>query len=123
MNISDIYNNVEELAQRIGDAYSDEPFERLAYLAEELGEVARALINLRVFERDCAKTGRKAYSEIDIRRECLATESFDLMWNLFATLKSAGVTVEMLEDCAEAKMRRNKNRQFPTHGRGSVEEK
>lgn len=117
MRLYDIYNNVEELAQRIGDAYSDEPFERMAYLSEELGEVARALINLRVFERDCAKTGRKADNEIDIRREQLAIESFDLVWNICATLKSAGVSIEMLEECAQHKMQKNKKRNFPTHGR------
>ena len=113
MQLIEIFENTVELAEQIGDEYSDDPAERLGYVTEEVGEFAREVISLGAARR----RGDITDEEVNTRLRQLAVEGFDTMWNLCATMRACGITAAGLEIAARAKIEKNRKRKFPTHGR------
>ena len=99
LTIQEIYKDVSDFKKR-NSCFQSDPFVRLAFTTEELGEVSRELLKGSISE---------------LNSKALATEVFDVFWNLCGILKSQEITPEDFAEAARAKMTKNKKRKFPTH--------
>ncbi len=103
---------MEELRRQVRDLKSDKGFDgtleqRLAYLASEVGEVAREVLKL---SRDGnADVGTMSAEEVRSVKESLGMEVYDVVWNLLDLADLAGVD---LEAAFEKKATMNEGREW-----------
>lgn len=97
--IEEIYEDIDGFEKR-NSCYKDDALVRFAFAGEELGEVAREVL----------REGESGRDNVAI-----ATETFDVIWNLCGLMRSVGITPEQFKEAARAKMAKNKTRKFPTH--------
>jgi len=99
VTLEEICDNVRQLAGRHGWDQTD-PAARMVHVTAEVGEVADALISLRIAASD----------QVDEARTALGHVIFDAIWNLCALANATGVD---LEQAARTKMALNADHSWP----------
>lgn len=100
MTIDDINASVDHLSEK--NNFTKDPFKRLAFLAEELGELSRALTAL--------EYAKETGVGIDQARVELGREISDVIWNAAAIAKIEGID---LAAAIDSKLSFNNDREFP----------
>ena len=103
LTVADLFANVHELVESKG--FLCEPRRQTMYIMEELGEFTTNILAA----TEASKEG-KAPDKVETAMIC--EEAFDVVWNVFATLSSLGITSEVFAGFARDKMRVNAGRTF-----------